>query len=366
MLSFTESATFAQTNSTLKIHHSKFNTIITLHPHISLKPYNTFGVDVRSEWFGVLQNKADILELTGKRFEGREQVLILGEGSNILLCGDFDGLALRNEIKGIEVIKENEHHVWVRSLSGTIWHELVSFCVGRNYGGIENLSLIPGTVGAAPMQNIGAYGVELKDTFEELEAIDLQSGEIKVFDKEACAFGYRQSVFKGKEKGKYFIYSVTFRLSKHPVPNTDYGDIRKVLEQKGITHPTIKEVSEAVIAIRQSKLPDPKHIGNAGSFFKNPEVSHALAAQLKNDNPDMPAYELPGGLVKIPAAWLIEQCGWKGRQVGHTGNHAKQALVIVNYGNATGNEIRAHALNVQRSVQEKFGILLEAEVNMIG
>jgi UDP-N-acetylmuramate dehydrogenase len=333
--------------------------------YISLKPYTTFGIDATAHFFCRIRTKEEITELIKEQFPYYSKILFLGEGSNILLCNDFDGLVIKNEIAGIKLLKEDKDSVWIQSLSGTNWHEFVLYCVDRNYGGIENLSLIPGTVGAAPMQNIGAYGAELKDTFVSLEAIDLETGDSVVFDKTHCEFGYRQSIFKTSAKGKYFIYSVTLKLSKHPVPNTAYGDIRKTLEKSNISTPTIKDVSDAVIEIRQSKLPDPKVIGNAGSFFKNPEVEKMMAENIRIDFPDMPSYELPNERVKIPAAWLIEQCGWKGRQVGQTGNHAKQALVIVNFGNASGNEIWQHALNVQRSVKEKFGILLEPEVNVI-
>jgi UDP-N-acetylmuramate dehydrogenase len=331
----------------------------------SLKRYNTFGVDVSARYFCRVKTREDFIYLVQHRFRQTGNILLLGEGSNILLCRDFDGLVVKNEINGIEMIKEDSDHVWVTSLSGTIWQDLVSYCVGRNYGGIENLSLIPGTVGAAPIQNIGAYGVELKDTFVSLEAIDLQTGDVLVFTKDACGFGYRQSVFKGAEKGKYFIYAVTLKLSKHPALNTLYGDIQKVLERKtGHATATIRDVSDAVIEIRKSKLPDPQLIGNAGSFFKNPEIEISGAERLKEKYPAMPFYP-SHDRIKIPAAWLIEQCGWKGKRIGNTGNHERQALVIVNYGNATGEEILQHAKNVQRSVNERFGILLEPEVNFI-
>ncbi len=338
---------------------------MTILEYLSLQPFNTFGINACAHYFCKVQSKEDILHIIQEELHFYSKFLIIGGGSNILLCDDYDGLVIKNKITGIEVIREDEEFVWIKSYSGTVWHELVQYCVQHNYGGIENLSLIPGTVGAAPMQNIGAYGAEIKDTFEELEAIDLQTGTSRIFTKEECGFGYRESVFKREEKGKFFIYSVTFKLSKNPVINIQYGDIQRILQEKAISHPTIKDVSEAVIAIRQSKLPDPKELGNAGSFFKNPEVEKSVAENIQLEFPAMPKYELPSGKVKIPAAWLIEQAGWKGKQVGHTGNHAKQALVIVNYGNATGDEIWQHAMNVQKSVQEKFGVLLEPEVNVI-
>ena len=333
--------------------------------YLSLQPYNTFGIKATARYFCRIKTKEEIIHIIQDELQYYATFLFIGGGSNILFCSDFDGLVIKNEIKGIEIIKEDDEFVWLKSFSGTNWHELVVYCVNNNYGGIENLSLIPGTVGAAPMQNIGAYGVELKDNFVELEAIDLRTGVTNVFTHEACKFGYRESVFKKEEKGNYFIYSVTLKLLKHPVLNVSYGDIQKVLTEKNIFHPTIKDVSNAVIEIRESKLPDPKELGNAGSFFKNPEVETQIAEKIQTEFPLMPKYNLTNGNVKIPAAWLIEQCGWKGKQIGQTGNHAKQALVIVNYGNATGNEIWQHALTVQQSVLEKFGILLEPEVNVV-
>lgn len=333
--------------------------------YLSLKPHNTFGIDVCTHYFTRVKSKQDMIHLITDEFQYYNKYLIIGGGSNILLCNDFDGLVILNEIEGIELVKEDEDAVWIKSYSGTKWHDLVLYCVNNNYGGIENLSLIPGTVGAAPMQNIGAYGVELKDTFDSLEAIHLISAESKIFNKDVCQFGYRESIFKNTEKGNYFIYSVTLKLSKKPKVNSTYGDIQKILDEKNISVPTIKDISDAVIEIRQSKLPDPKELGNAGSFFKNPEVEKSIAEKIQQDFPDMPKYDLPNGKIKIPAAWLIEQCGWKGKQIGQTGNHAKQALVIVNYGNASGNEIWQHALNVQKSVESTFGILLEPEVNII-
>ena len=337
-------------------------TILEYH---SLQPYNTFGIDVSAHYFCTIKTKDEIEQVIKEELKNYSKFLFIGGGSNILFCSDFEGLVIENKIEGIEIIKEDNDFVWIKSLSGTNWHDLVLYCVERNYGGIENLSLIPGTVGAAPMQNIGAYGAELKDVFIELEAIDVKTAETKIFTKNDCNFGYRNSVFKNEEKGKYFIYSVTLKLSKHPKVNVSYGDIQKILDAKNIADPTIENVSDVVIAIRESKLPNPKEIGNAGSFFKNPEIESALAEKIKMNYPEMPKYDLPNGNVKIPAAWLIEQCGWKGKHVGNTGNHDKQALVIVNYGNASGNEIRQHALTVQQSVLNKFGIALEAEVNMI-
>ena len=331
----------------------------------SLQRFNTFGINVTAQYFCRIKTKQDIIHIIQNELQVYTKHLFIGGGSNILLCNNFEGLVIKNEIVGIEFIKENENFIWIKSYSGTPWHDFVMYCVENNYGGLENLSLIPGTVGAAPMQNIGAYGAELKDTFVSLEAIEIKTGETYIFDNDACAFGYRESIFKKEEKGNYFIYSVEFKLAKHPKVNSAYGDIQKKLEEKNIANPTIKNISDAVIEIRESKLPNPKELGNAGSFFKNPEVEKSVAERIQHEFPGMPKYDLPNGNVKIPAGWLIEQCGWKGKHIGNTGSHAKQALVIVNYGNATGNEIWQHAQNVQQSVKSKFDILLEAEVNVI-
>lgn len=333
--------------------------------NISLQPYNTFGIDVKAKFFCEITTLDDVIDLIKNSLSNYSKHLFIGSGSNILLCNNFDGLVIKNNIVGIEVVKEEETAVWIKAYSGTVWHDLVIHCVANNWYGIENMSLIPGTVGAAPMQNIGAYGAELKDVFIALEAINLKTATTKIFTKEDCQFGYRESIFKKEEKNNYFIFSVTIQLNKNAALNTSYGDIQKILQEKQILEPTIKDVSDAVIFIRQSKLPNPAELGNAGSFFKNPEIALSKAIALKNDFPEMPFYTLPNEQAKIPAAWLIEQCGWKGKKIGNTGNHAKQALVVVNYGNANGNEIWQHALNVQKSVQEKFGITLQPEVNII-
>lgn len=333
--------------------------------NISLAAYNTFGINVTAQSFCVVKSLEDIQYLISNILPAYQKYLIIGGGSNVLFCNNFDGLIIKNELSGIECIKEDAQHVWIKSYAGTVWHQLVQYCVQHNYGGIENLSLIPGTVGAAPMQNIGAYGEEIKNVFYELTAIHLTTGNQVQFYNNDCHFGYRESIFKKEEKGKYFIYSVTLKLTKQPKINTTYGDIQKILAQKNITHPSINDVSEAVIDIRKSKLPDPLILGNAGSFFKNPEISITQASKLIKEYPNMPQYKLPNGNIKIPAGWLIEQAGWKGKRIGNTGNHAQQALVIVNYGNATGNEIWEHAQQVQQSVFEKFDILIDPEVNII-
>ncbi len=329
--------------------------------HFSLKAYNTFGLDVKARLFSKVQS---VKGLSAFLKTNKEQLFILGGGSNMLLTKDIDAHVLKNEIKGIDIIRDFTNTVHVAIGAGENWHQFVLWAIRKKLGGVENLSLIPGTVGAAPIQNIGAYGVELKDIFIKLEAVDLQSGKKKVFYKKDCQFAYRDSVFKKRLKGKILISKVVLRLSKKPKLNTSYGAIQTVLHEKKIKNPTIKQVSNAVIEIRSSKLPDPAILGNAGSFFKNPEITSAKFKKLQKRFPDIVFYPLPNKKVKIPAGWLIEQCGWKGKKIGNTGSHAKQALVIVNYGNASGEEIKAHADRVIKSVEQKFGIRLKAEVNV--
>jgi UDP-N-acetylmuramate dehydrogenase len=284
----------------------------------------------------------------------------------VLFINDaFDGLVIKIDIKGIAVLEETDQSVLLEVGAGEVWHDLVVHTIEKGYSGLENLSLIPGTVGAAPMQNIGAYGVEIKETFDSLEALHLESGESRRFTNAECRFGYRESVFKHELKGQYIITSVRFRLSKMPVFHTSYGAIQDTLREMGVGELSVKAVSEAVCRIRRSKLPDPAQIGNAGSFFKNPEIPKAQYDALKAQYPDMPGYITSQDLVKVPAGWLIEQCGWKGKIVGDTGVHKLQALVLVNYGNAKGREIKALAEQVQQSVQERFGIRLTPEVNFL-
>ena len=331
---------------------------------ISLKTFNTFGINVQADNFVAIGSLDDL----NQAFEHQlfaHKCLILGGGSNVLFTGDFAGTIFKNNLKGISILEQDDATVLIKAASGEIWHDLVMYCVQNNFAGVENLSLIPGTVGAAPMQNIGAYGVELIDIFESLTAFDVIEGTNRIFTKEECDFGYRSSVFKTIYKDRYFITDVTLRLSKSPVLNISYGAIKDVLAEKNIIHPTIKDISEAVIAIRKSKLPDPQILGNAGSFFKNPEIPESLFLQLKTTFPEMPGYPTAVGFTKVPVGWLIEQCGWKGKQVGNTGAHKNQALVLVNYGNATGAEIMQHAFTIQQSVQEKFGITIVPEVNLI-
>ena len=328
----------------------------------NLKEYNTFGISVKAEMFAVFSSIEELKQILS--FRNDKKLLVLGGGSNLLLTKDFEGLVIKNEIKRFEVIEESASEVIVESGAGENWHEFVLNCIDKGFGGIENLSLIPGSVGASPMQNIGAYGVEIKDVFESLSAFHIASGEIHYFDKTKCEFGYRESIFKNKVKGEYIILTVTFRLTKNPTINSSYGAINEQLKVMGIQVPTIKELSAAVIAIRQSKLPDPKIIGNAGSFFKNPTVEIALLEQIQKNYPDIPNYPALNGR-KLAAGWLIEKAGWKGRTFDNYGVHKLQALVLVNYGNCTGQEIFDLSSQIIQDVFEKFGVLLEREVNIL-
>lgn len=338
--------------------------------NVSLKTYNTFGIDVTARFFVEITHVKDLQKLIQQPIYKEQEKFILGGGSNVLLTQDFDGLVVKINIPGIEVIEENEEAVWVKAGAGENWHQFVLHCIARGYGGIENLSLIPGTVGAAPMQNIGAYGVEIQDVFASLEAVHLTTGELRQFDHDDCQFGYRESVFKNTLKGKYIITHVTFKLSKQSQINTSYGAIEETLKvlraQDGYqARPAIQEVSDAVIHIRQSKLPDPREIGNAGSFFKNPVVEARKFEELRQQYPQVPGYNQPDGTVKVPAGWLIEQCGWKGKKVGNTGVHSKQALVLINHGSAKGKEVWDLAMQIKASVWEKFGVEISPEVNII-
>jgi UDP-N-acetylmuramate dehydrogenase len=341
--------------------------MLTIESHVSLKPYNTFHIDANARYWVEITCEEDIYTLLQLTEFVDTPKLILGGGSNVLLCQDFDGLVINVNIQGIEVIRADDDHTYITAGAGVNWHKLVLFCVEHGHAGMENLSLIPGTVGAAPMQNIGAYGVELEQVFESLTAVHIQTGEKRTFSHADCAFGYRESVFKRELKNQYIITAVTFRLDKHPVFHTRYGAIRETLAEMGVSDDTlsIQAISEAVIRIRRSKLPDPAEIGNAGSFFKNPEVPKPQFDRLKAQYPALPGYPIDQDLVKIPAGWLIEQAGWKGYRTGDTGVHAKQALVLVNYGNATGNDIVTLARQVQQSVQEMFGVLISPEVNIV-
>ena len=338
--------------------------------NISLKPYNTFGIDAKARYFLRFSSVKQLLEaatsmpvtIGGK---SRTSNLILGGGSNILFTKDFDGIVLKNEIERIEKIEEDESNVYVKCGAGVNWHQFVLHCIENNWAGLENLSLIPGCVGASPMQNIAAYGVEIKDVFHELTAFHLQENANYTFRAKDCEFGYRESVFKRKYKDQFVILDVTYRLNKQPQFNTSYGAIEQELEKMGAKELTIQAISQAVINIRSSKLPDPKDIGNAGSFFKNPSVVKEKFLQLKQQFENIIAYENADGTMKLAAGWLIEQCGWKGFRSGDAGVHAKQALVLVNYGNATGDQVFILSEKIMDSVVSKFGVQLEREVNII-
>ncbi|MGI0105668.1 UDP-N-acetylmuramate dehydrogenase [Salinimicrobium sp. WS361] len=331
---------------------------------ISLKPYNTFGIDVKARNFVEVTSVEELREVLKNTYAS--ELFILGGGSNMLLTKDVQKTVVYINLKGIEILENNENDVLVKAMAGENWHEFVLYCIDHSFGGLENLSLIPGKVGTAPIQNIGAYGVELKDSFESCTALDIQTLQLKTFTKEECHFGYRDSIFKNEAKGKYIITSVSFRLSKnnHKL-NTTYGSIDQFLEDKGVQTPTIANVSEAVIIIRQSKLPNPKELGNSGSFFKNPVVSKEVLQKLQQQYPEIPFYEVDGQQVKIPAGWLIDRAGLKGYREGDAGVHTRQALVLVNYGNAKGLDILQLAEKIQQKIWDMFGIEISPEVNII-
>ena len=334
-----------------------------IHENFPLKPYNTFSIDAKARFFNSF---SFVEELEEKLMMYSEYpILILGGGSNILFTKDYDGAVLKNEIKGIELQHEDADHVYVKVGAGENWHQFVLYCIKHNWAGVENLSLIPGNIGASPIQNIGAYGVELDDVFWSLEAFHLSERKIHTFTATDCEFGYRDSIFKNRYKNEFAILSVTFQLKKKPIYHVSYGAITEELEKMGVKDLSIKAVSQAVINVRNAKLPDPQKIPNAGSFFKNPEVTASKYEELKLKFPDIIAYPLAKGTVKLAAGWMIEKCGWKGYRKGDAGCHAKQALVLVNYGNATGKEIFALSEEILQSVKNKFDIGLEREVNII-
>jgi UDP-N-acetylmuramate dehydrogenase len=334
-------------------------------PNADLSPYNTFGIAARADLLARFASAEDLRPLLAAPELAGKKRLVLGGGSNLLFTRDFDGLVLLNEMPGITVVEENEHSVLVKAGAGVVWHELVLHAVAHDWGGIENMSLIPGKVGAGPMQNIGAYGVELKDVFHSLEAMRIRDGEVVIFDHAACNFGYRESYFKRAGRDRFIILSVTFKLNKAPhTLSTRYGTIQDELARMGIAQPTIRDVSDAVIAIRSSKLPLPSVLGNAGSFFKNPVVPNDVAERIKAEYPDAVSYPDGHGHAKLAAGWLIEKAGWKGHRAGNCGVHDKQALVLVNYGGATGKEVYDLSERVLRGVQERFGVELEREVNI--
>lgn len=329
---------------------------------VSLKKYNTFGVEAKSKKFCEVSSIDSLIEIVS---QNKLPLLILGGGSNILFTKNFEGLVLKNNIQGIELLKEEGNDVYLKVGAGENWHDFVLFCVENNYGGIENLSLIPGKVGASPMQNIGAYGVEVKDVIVEVEALNIRNLSVRTFSNKECEFGYRSSIFKTTEKGNYIITSVIYRLSKVPRVNTSYGAIESELKRLRINNPTIKQISQAVINIRNSKLPNPAEIGNSGSFFKNPIVSLNVKNKLLAEYPSMPHYLQTTGEFKIAAGWLIELNGWKGKRINNYGVHNNQALVLVNYGGAEGKDILKLSEDIIQSISKKFEIILEREVNII-
>lgn len=332
--------------------------------NFSLKNYNTFGIEAKAKKFTAVHSVEELKTILEKN--KNEKKFILGGGSNMLLTKDIDALVIHIDLKGKKIIKEDNDFVWVESQAGEVWHDFVLWTIDNNFGGLENMSLIPGNVGTTPVQNIGAYGTEIKDTFVSCEAMNIETQEIKTFTNTECNFGYRESIFKHEVKDQFIITSVIYKLTKrnHKI-NTSYGDILAELAKNNVSEPTLKDVSNAVIAIRQSKLPDPKELGNSGSFFKNPILLKSDFEKIHQKFPEMKFYEVSPTEVKIPAGWLIEQAGFKGKRFGDAGVHKNQALVLVNYGNATGREILDVSKQVQQTVFEIFGIQIEAEVNVI-
>ncbi len=333
--------------------------------NLSLKTFNTFGVDIKAKLFAEIFSDEELVELICDKKNNREKKIILGGGSNILFTKDFDGLIIKVSVSGINVFEENDDTVLIEAGAGVKWNELVKYCVERNYGGIENLTLIPGTVGAAPIQNIGAYGQDLSDTFISLNGIFTDTCEKKAFSKSECRFSYRSSIFKEELKNKFIITSVRLQLSKNPKPNTVYKTLREYLAKKEISNPSIKDISKVVGEIRRQRLPDPEKIGNAGSFFKNPEVSKDTFIKLKSEFDDVISFPTESEKIKISAGWLIEKTGWKGKRIGDVGTSANHALVICNFGNATGAEILEFAMRIKEEVANKFGITLAEEVNIL-
>ena len=339
--------------------------------NISLKEFNTFGIECKAQYFVEVRTIEELIQVIDFVEEQENlPVFVLGGGSNVLFLKDFEGIVIKNSIKGIEEVEQDEDFVKLYVGAGENWHQFVLFCLENDYGGVENLSLIPGTVGAAPMQNIGAYGVEIQNVVTRVQVIDRKTKETKWISKEECQFGYRSSIFKQQAKDKYIIVGVEFRLTKkNHILNTSYGAIKDALKEQGLNEeqtPTIRQISTAVIQIRESKLPNPKEIGNGGSFFKNPEILTTQFEELQEKFPSIVGYPLENNKTKVPAGWLIEQCGWKGKIVGNTGAHKNQALVLVNYGNAKGIEIWNLAKEIQQSVSDKFGITIEPEINIVG
>ncbi len=335
---------------------------MNIQENISLKAFNTFGIDATAKRFVSITSVYHLQELLKKE----KNIFLISGGSNMLLTKNIEQLVVHLDCKGISIDKEDEDFVYLTVNSGENWHDFVLFCVEQNYGGVENLSLIPGNVGTCPIQNIGAYGVEVKNVITKVEAVEIASTKLHTFANKDCKFGYRNSIFKNEAKNKYAITSVSFKLTKQKhILNTSYGAIETELASKNITNPSLKEVSNAVIAIRKSKLPDPKKIGNSGSFFKNPVISKSHFLELQNQYPNIPSYIISEDEIKVPAGWLIETAGFKGKRFGNYGVHEKQALVLVNYGNATGKEIYALAQKIKETILNQFSIHLEIEVNII-
>ena len=344
---------------------SEIGGMLQIQENVPLKNFNTFGVGANAKYFVEINRKEELAELFLDQQWQQTPRLVLGGGSNMLLLDNFDGLVIRMNIRGIEH-RISHDDVFIEAGAGEVWNDLVNFCVVRGYAGLENLSLIPGSVGASPIQNIGAYGVELKDVFRSCNAFEIATGSFKTFNHEDCGFDYRESIFKSQLKGQYIIVSVKFQLSLVPNFNLKYGAISQELANRNITSPTIQDVSQVVSHIRVSKLPDPSTIGNAGSFFKNPIIGVGQFVILHKKFPEVVHYPAGDGQVKLAAGWLIEQCGWKGKVVGHTGTWKNQALVLVNHGGATGREVYAFSSEIIDSVYAKFGVLLQREVNIIG
>ncbi len=341
------------------------NYPLFIQQQVSLTDFNTFGIGARARYFAIIKTKDELHSILSQDEFQKTPKLILGDGSNVLFTQHYDGLVIKNSIKGIDLIAEDDDHAWLKIGAGENWHDFVIHCIQQGYGGIENLSLIPGTVGAAPIQNIGAYGVEFGDVFSTLEAMNLKDGTIRTFTRDECQFGYRDSVFKNAYKDQYAILSVVLRLDKKPQFHLEYGNIQDTLQSMQIQDLSIKAISDAVIHIRKSKLPDPKQLGNAGSFFKNPLISPSHFSELKKFFPNIPSFPSENSdAIKIPAAWLIEQCGWKGKRLGDAGVYEKQALILVSYNANNGAAILELAQKIQESVNEKFRVQLTPEVRV--
>lgn len=337
---------------------------MNIQKNVSLKAFNTFGIDKKAKYFFEASSVQEVIKALEEAERLNISVFVLGGGSNILLTEDLEAFVIKMDIKGIHPVSETDEHVFVKVGAGEVWHDFVRHAITSGWAGVENLSLIPGTVGASPMQNIGAYGVEIKEVFDNLEAINIKTKQLETFNHAACKFGYRDSVFKHEAKGRYIITHVTFKLNTTPTFNTSYGAIKATLDQMDVKELSLDAVSQAVIAIRQSKLPDPKIIGNAGSFFKNPTLVQSHYSDLQRHYPGIPGFPVEGG-VKVPAAWLLEQAGWKGKTFGNVGVHKDQPLVLVNYGGADGKAIKLLSEQIQKDILAKFNISLQPEVNFI-